>query len=721
MASPSFPCTAHRRRLRAALAACAFLGAGAALAQDAPVTTLEPVVVTGRGTETQADVAGFGDVPLARLPLQAGVFSAARLRERGAQRVADLVSSDASLGDAYNTEGYWDFLTIRGFVLDNRSNFRRDGLPISAETSIALDNKELIEVLKGLSGLQAGVSAPGGLVNHVVKRPDTPLRSATLEARQESTLGASVDISQRFGEGDAYGLRVNAAYADLEPRIRNTQGHRHLLAAAGDWRLSPQATLEAEFETSRRVQRSVPGFSLLGNVVPQPGDPKQNLNDQPWSLPVVMDGHTASLRWKQHLGGSWWGSAHAATQRLRTDDRIAFPFGCGAEGNIEPPFRFCSDGSFDYYDFRSEGERRRTDALDLGLDGQVATPTVRHALRGGVLVSNASTLAPPQAFNFAGTGFVDGRPANTTPDPQTLGMASTRKERSTEWYLRARSQWEEASQLWWGLRHTRLARTGGDADYDQAFTTPWLAYSHDIPQWGTGWMGYVSWGQGVETAVVPNLPTYTTPGAPLPALRSRQVEAGLKRAGDDWSAAMAVFEIRRPQTTDINRCTDEVQSDCITRTLDGKQIHRGVETSFDARARATVTYGVGLTLLDATRTGSADPALNGKRPTNVPERSLRAHLRHTPEAVPGLSLGAQLSHEGDRTLLPGNDDLRIPSWSRLDVSFSYEPPAGTLTWRGGIDNLTDRRAWREAPYQFDHVYLFPLAPRTAWLAVDVLF
>ena len=78
---------------------------------------------------------------------------------------------------------------MRGFVLDNRFNFRRDGLPINAETSIPLDNKERIEILKGTSGIQAGTSAPGGLVNYVVKRPlDAPLRS--VDARMARSAAA---------------------------------------------------------------------------------------------------------------------------------------------------------------------------------------------------------------------------------------------------------------------------------------------------------------------------------------------------------------------------------------------------------------------------------------------------------------------------------------------------------------------------------------------------
>jgi iron complex outermembrane receptor protein len=39
----------------------------------------------------------------------------------------------------------------------------------------------------------------------------------------------------------------------------------------------------------------------------------------------------------------------------------------------------------------------------------------------------------------------------------------------------------------------------------------------------------------------------------------------------------------------------------------------------------------------------------------------------------------------------------------------------TLTWRVGLDNALDRRAWKESPTQFGHVYLYPLAPRT-WRA-----
>jgi iron complex outermembrane receptor protein len=75
-----------------------------------------------------------------------------------------------------------------------------------------------------------------------------------------------------------------------------------------------------------------------------------------------------------------------------------------------------------------------------------------------------------------------------------------------------------------------------------------------------------------------------------------------------------------------------------------------------------------------------------------------------------------VANEGARFILPDNS-ASIPSWTRLDLAarLVQRLSASTLTWRLGVDNATDRRAWRESPFQFGHVYLYPLAPRT-WRA-----
>src|SRR5207247_209668 len=102
---------------------------------------------------------------------------------------------DASVSDSYNAVGYSEQFSIRGFNLDNASSYRKDGFAIPADAQIPLENKERIEILKGLAGLQAGVAAPGGIVNYVTKRPTAaPLRSATFEVRERGTVYGAFDL-----------------------------------------------------------------------------------------------------------------------------------------------------------------------------------------------------------------------------------------------------------------------------------------------------------------------------------------------------------------------------------------------------------------------------------------------------------------------------------------------------------------------------------------------
>jgi len=687
--------------LTAALAGL-FAVAPVAYAQDA---TLPPITVNERTAPAQADVTGFGDVPLRELPLSATVIGRREIEAAGARRLADITTMDASIGDAYNAPGYWDFLSVRGFTLDNRFNYRREGLPISAETTIPLDNKERIEILKGTSGIQAGTSAPGGLVNFVVKRPtDKDLREVRLEASSRASLYGAVDLGGRFGVDRAFGYRVNLAQERLRPLVRNLDGERSLAALAGDWRINRDTVLEGEIEWSHKSQASQVGFSLLGNTLPPPANPRLNLNNQSWSQPSVFDALTGTVRLSQALGADWRWSAQLGTQRLTNDDFTAFPFGCSAEGNFD---RYCSDGTFDAYDFRSKNEKRRLNAASLNLKGKMSTGAITHDLSFGILTSKVKNRIPASAYNFVGTGNVDGT-AVLPADPTLAFPPVQRDERSVELSLADSIRWNERFSTWVGLRHTRLNR-----GYIQSLTTPWAAASYKITPSATA---YASYGHGVESQQVPNnAAIYSNPGEVLPALKSRQWEAGVKGEQGALAWQLAAFRIARPMSN-IDYCTNTFSS--CTGQYDGRAVHKGIEAS-SRWTQGAWRVGGALTVLDATRKDSLlQPGSNGKRPPNVPDWTLRAQVAWKVPAVPGLELQGQVSHEGKRSVL-ADESVRLPAWTRLDASLRYETKlAGTPTvWSLGVDNVANKRYWKESPNQFGHVYLYPGAPRTLRLTM----
>ena len=700
--------------------------AGPALAQTAPV---QVITVTGQSAGNTASVAGFGNLPLLSLPLSASVISASQLQDAGIASLADITRLDAGITDAYNPPGYWGQLAVRGFTLDNRFNYRRDGLPINAETVIAQANKQSLEILKGTSGLHAGTSAPGGLVNLVVKRPERAsrgVRQASLGWESDGSLAAAVDVGGRSDSGERFGWRLNASAERLDPPMRNARGSRNLLAGAFELQPVQGGFLEAELELSRQSQRSTPGFSLLGNRLPDANaiDPRTNLNNQTWSLPVVMEGRTASLRYTQALTDRIDVVAHGMVQRLRTDDRVAFPFGCSAENNYD---RYCSDGSFDFYDFRSEGERRNSDALDVSLQGRTTLAGLEHRFKFGVLGTRYSARYGRQAYNYVGGGTIDGH-SRVPADAALTDENTQRDERSTELHVQDAITFGGGLRLWAGLRHSRLQRDSVRTDgsrptaYAQSLTTPWLALSLAVGDSGTV---YASWGEGVESEVTPNRPRYNNASPVLPALKSRQFELGWKHASRSLDWRMAAFDIQRPEWRDIGDC--DVAGSC-TRRIDGTSRHRGLEAEAEWRGSSLSLRGSVLAL-HARRDGATRAAEDGKRPTNVPAASVKLQAAWNVAGVPALAVLGFITYEGERMVLPDNS-IATPGWTRLDLAarytqrldgaFGVDGPA-TAVWRVGVDNLADKRAWQETPFQYSHAYLYPLGPRSLSASVTLSF
>jgi iron complex outermembrane recepter protein len=690
------------------------LASASALAQNNTVLITSPA---------SQQVSGFENLSLREAPFSATNIDNATLRDLGAQRISDALRLDSSVTDSYNSPAYWDMLSVRGFMLDNRYNYRREGLPINAETMIAMDNKERIELFKGTSGIQAGTSAPGGIANYVVKRPpnsiESSVRSLTLSYGNGNNSSVALDVGGRYGENNAFGYRVNAAYENLNPYVQNAKGHRQLLALAMDWRINANTRLEWEIESSSRQQMGVNAASMTGNTLPSPVYGQNNFSRQSWSVPGVFDGLTGSMRLKHRLDNGWMWTTQVGAQRLKTDDRLSYAYGCYAEGNYD---RFCSDKTFDLYDYRSENERRISDALQTELTGQVQLAGIQHELAFSWLRQRQiDKLSPMQAYNWAGTGSLYGL-SESAAAPEPYDLNTNRQEYSTEISVKDRIRVNRLADLWLGLRSSHIQRDSQRTDGsrathdDRTITTPWVALSHKLPYNATG---YASYGQGVEAQVTPNRSRYTNAGEALPSAKSTQKELGIKGAQGPWLWNAALFDITRPVWGDQGACEED---NSCTRKLDGIAQHKGLELGMGYRSHQW-KIDMAATWLDAKRSQALiNPVQNGQRPLNVPSLVLRAAAEYRWTQVPGLRTTLRLSHEGERDLIEGGA-MKLPAWATADLAAHYSTKvAGQNTdWTLALENASNRAYWRESPKQFGHYYLYAGAPRNLRLTVRTLF
>ena len=141
-------------------------------------------------------------------------------------------------------------------------------------------------------------------------------------------------------------------------------------------------------------------MSLMGSQLPSP-NAKLNINSQPWSQPVVLDGLTGTVKFEQAINSNWRWSAQAGTQKLTSQDRVAFPYGC-TDGDNYYANTYCPNGNFDLYDFRSDNESRSTSSAKLEIKGQLDTTFAKINPTFGVLVNASKDRFDMQAYNYSG-------------------------------------------------------------------------------------------------------------------------------------------------------------------------------------------------------------------------------------------------------------------------------------------------------------------------------
>lgn len=689
--------------------ALAMSQAFSAFAQDAarqPAATSE-VVITAQRDAKQASIGGFSKAPMVKTPASIVAIDRSLMDDLGIRNTTDAMKLDASVGDSYNAVGYAEQFSIRGFTLDNTANYRKDGIAIPGDAQIPLENKERIEILKGLSGLQAGVSAPGGIVNYVTKRPTAaPLLSATVSASERGTLYGAVDVGGRMGD-TRIGYRINAAGERLRSYVKGADGEREFFSAAFDWRVSPQALLQLDMDYQHKSQVTAPGYQLIGNAtLPQNVSPKTLLNAQPWTKPVDTKNTNLGLRFEYSISDAWSMELAANKHWFKRDDYTAFPYGCSQE-ELWPGY--CSNGDYDVYDYQSLGEKKTPVGAHAQVQGKFSTGPVQHQLTLGTSLFERHDVFGDYVYEWAGVSNIYRNaivpPSALAFDWSTVSERNTEKERA--FYLQDIISLGEDYTVHAGVRKVSVKRNGVDED----FVLPNVALVY-APS-GL-WSVYGSVAHGMEHGGYAPIGTEnpdTPPGMPLPPSRSRQWEIGAKASVlDILNGSVALFEISKGlEYTDLNNFF----------VRNGEQNHRGIELGAHGRLSLNLRYGMSAMAIRTRQEGTGLASMDGKRATNVPAFKSSAWLEYAVPQVAGLKVNGAWRFSGKKAFDVENK-VFVPKYSVFDFGVAYAPRGAKYTLRAHVDNVFDKFYWRDVTPALGG-YLLPGAPRTFKLTAQYDF
>lgn len=682
-----------------------------ALAQSADPAIAEVIVQGARiNVAKNASAGGFSDAALLDTPASIDVITRQQMDDLRIRSSTEAMKTDASVSDSYNAIGYAENFSIRGFDLDNNASYRKDGFAISGDTQIPLENKERIEVLKGLAGLQAGVAAPGGVIDYIVKRPSaTALRSLTVEASERGTLYGAVDLGGRFDD-PRFGYRINAALEQLRSYVKGADGERKFISGALDWQLTPQALLQLDMDYQYKAQVTVPGFQLINNATLPTGIAADTmLNNQSWSMPVTTRSSNIGLRFAYQFDPAWHATLSANRHSFKRDDYAAFPYGCSSQ-NLAPGF--CANGDYDVYDYRSLGETKSPLALQALLQGKFTAAALLHDVTlGASFYQRSDHRFGTYLYTMAGTSNIY-HPVAVAPADSSAAAPVTLYRHDQESAVFAQDivslnrQWT----LHAGLRTVRVSRDqiitddngadAGEVKLQNTFVLPNLAL---VYQAQNNLSLYGAYAQGLEHGGIAPQGTNNQFSA-LDPDKSSQVEAGVKLdLTREVQLAAALFEIRKGlEYTDASN----------TFVRNGTARNRGLELSAKGRLTADLSLGFTAMALNTTQAGTGLADTDGKRVTNVPAFKSALYADYKVAQVAGLKLNSTWLYSGKKAFDQENT-LFVPGYSVFNLGAAYATTViGTATiLRANVDNVFDKFYWRDVT-PAEGGYLFPGAIRT---------
>jgi iron complex outermembrane receptor protein len=740
-----------------------------ASAQQVPRVTTTVVVQGEVKDDYLPDTMTVGTLDGATLletPLSATVMTRDLLNDQVSRLLSDVVKNDASVGDDYVPVGYYGDYMIRGFPIDLATGLEINGMTIAGEQDVPLENKQSVEFLKGIAGVESGVASAGGLIDYVTKRP-AMVKAVDLATDQRGSAYGAVDLGSFFGKQKQVGARVNLAGERIVTYMNDTNGWRAMGAGAADWKMSSKAILKGDFEYQHKTERDGSGFQLLGGTtVPDINRIYRStmLGDQPWGPPDTYDTFNTSARLDYNLPRNWTAFAVASFSHSLIQDNVIYAYGSSldAGGNADcpnapdaPAYFFCPDGTYGIYDYRDPGELRIDAEAEVMLTGHVKTGAITQDLTAGgalFLRSVQQPGAPPAnapatvqdgaVYTYVGSENIY-QPIAPVPIESPLESAGPRTlwedSHQSAAMMQDRIHLPGRIQLIAGGRFDSLH----DNNYSLSATSPetppaitdkllWLpqyAVTFNPVENLTLYSNY-----GVLLSLGPQGPWWVDNASQfLAPFFTRQAEVGAKYVpGQRILLTTAFYRMRAPfiypkliqapdNTCGVSKFNPNSSSNLCFES-EGRETHDGVELNAEGKAASWLRLTASAAAIRAISDDTGTPAFDSKQVINVP------HLHTT------MFADLTLPHARGLHLMPGwsyttrkeatrDDQVSAPGYNLFNLGARYTPGGeqGRVTFRFYAGNITDKRYWSDTGASYGDTFIWLGAPTTVRLSAHYTF
>lgn len=636
------------------------------------------------------------------VPFSTTNYTSEAIEDLQARTLADVVQNESSVRMLTASNGFGEDFQIRGFTVASNDVGLNGLYGLASASRMPVAIMERVEVLKGPGTLMNGISpngSIGGGINIVTKRAgDDPLTRLTTTYQSKGQLGGQFDVGRRFGEDNAWGIRVNGVYRDGATPIDNGNQQQTVGAIGLDYRGTRLRWSLDAYDQREDTDNFRPQVGFQSSVTSLPDPPSGHRNFYPGTRLKLQDSTIATRM------------EYDVTDRVTVYGAVGYRYGSADQtfpsGPVDQQGNFTVTNA--YYDSYS-----KTTTGDVGVRVRLDTWGIGHTLTLGAtrLDQEAGNAYVTSATRAASNIYHPAPLPPVTGDRQSPAKAS--ETALTSVALTDTLSFADGRLLITaGVREQRVVldnystATGArTSSYDESAVSPLAGIVFkplsNVSLYGNFTSGLTRGGIAPATA--------SNAGQVFAPYKSKQYEAGVKV---DWGSVIttaSVFQIDRP-----NAMTDP---DTNIYSFDGEQRNRGLELSAYGEMTRGLRVMASTTFYDATLQRTAGGVNDGNDANGVPGNTFNLGVDWDTPWIRGLSLNARVIHTAS-TYFNAANTIKVPAWTRYDIGARYvtDVMGKSVVFRANIENLFNKDYWLVSG-----TYATVAAPRTLLLSAQIDF